>query len=151
MPFRARLKKVFGRTSSGSSEGSMTPSGHPIEYYKPGEVPRSKYRGPWNQEHQDKLSSFNFAWGRKTSFQGSEYSPAQTRAQSRAQSRAHSRRSSWMSVARRPSTKGSVSGKSDSGKKSERVPSRVGQVPEAEGEETDVLNGKWNLSPSCVH
>lgn len=131
MPFRARIKRAFGRSGSGSSSpsgGSTTPSGLPIEYYKEHEVPRSKYRGPWNQAHQDKLSSFAFSFGRKKSFQGSEWSPAQTRA--------HSRRSSWISH-KRPSTRSSIS--ESSVKVVSRAPSRVGQVPEVDGDD-DVAN-----------
>lgn len=62
--------------------------------------------------------------------QGSEYSPAQTRA--------NSRRSSWIST-RRPSTKGS--GRAGKEKQGSRAPSRVGQVPEIDGDD-DVVNGK---------
>ena len=136
MPFRARFKKAFGRSGSGSSSSdNTTPSGLPIEFYKPGEIPRSKYRGPWNQAHQDKLSSFQFSFGRRASFQGSDYSPAQSRAQSR--------RSSW--IGRRPSTRGSTRG-STSGRSakavSDRAPSRIGKVAEGSDEDNDVTNGE---------
>lgn len=110
MPFRAKLKKAFGsgrsnsKSSTPSGDGSNTPNGHhthrtDIEYYKPGEIPRSKYRGPWNKEHQEKLHSFSFNFGgRKSSVSGnSNWSPSASRAQSR--------RSSWIS-AKRPSTSG---------------------------------------------
>ena len=146
MQFRARMKKAFGRNSESRSpsEASTTQSGLPIQYYKPGEVPRSKYRGPWNQEHQDKLHSFNFSFGRKTSFQGSEYSPAQTRAQSR--------RSSWISV-KRPSTKGSgISGKANEKaheKAHDKDTLRIDQLVENVGDD-DILNGEITPLPCAV-
>ena len=132
MPLRARFKKAFGRSSS-SSSGTTTPSGFPIEFYKPGEIPRSKYRGAWNQDHQDKLSAFTFSFGRKNSFHGSEYSPAQTRT--------HSRRSSWSSH-HRPGTKGSLTAKNL--KAAECAASMIGHVEEIEGDD-DVTNGECFL------
>lgn len=144
MPFRAKLKKAFGggrsssKSSTPSGDGSHTPNGHhthrtDVEYYKPGEIPRSKYRGPWNKEHQEKLHSFSFNFGGRQSSLGgsSDWSPTASRAQSR--------RSSWIS-GRRPST----SGKSGKGRKSsERARHRLGEqkLDENAGDD-DVANGE---------
>ena len=88
MPFRAKMKRAFGRDSS--EEGTDAPKKEkkqklPDNVYKPGEpMPRPKYRGPWDKEHQDKLTSFSFAnaFGRRKSEQ-SEYSPMGSKLPSR--------------------------------------------------------------------
>jgi len=107
MPFRARVKRALIGPSSDSSDLKKTESRKskkerlPDNVYKPGEMmPRPKYRGPYNQAHQDKLSAFNFggAWQeRKTSSstqktQGSDYSPMGSRLPSQGPSR---RGSGW--------------------------------------------------------
>ena len=114
MPIRARLKRAFG----GSSNNDYDPSNpltqppnkkskkdYPENVYRPGEsMPKPKYRGPWNQAHQDKLSAFTFgdAWKRRKSNMtnksaqsaqaNSEYSPMGSRLPSRGASR---RGSTW--------------------------------------------------------
>lgn len=59
----------------------------PDNIYKPHEMPKPKYRGPYNQAHQDKLSAFSFgdAWKRrKSSATGnSDMSPMGSRIMSR--------------------------------------------------------------------
>ena len=98
-------------------------------------MPRPKYRGPWNQAHQDKLSAFSFgsisgrASRRRSSAQGSDYSPMGSKLPSRAPSR---RGSAWSAFsgggrARRSMVRG------ESG----------GGVEEAEGDEGDVGNGMF--------
>ena len=97
MPFRAKMKRAFGKDSP--EDGSDPPKKEkkqkvPDNVYKPGEpMPRPKYRGPWDKEHQDKLTSFSFAkaFGRRNS-DHSEYSPMG--------SKLPSRRGSFLNVGR---------------------------------------------------
>src|SRR5271169_6567529 len=94
MSFRAKLKKTFGGKRSGENtlSGDSTPRRSDIEYYKPHEIPKSKYRGHFDPEHQEKLHSFSFAdaFGRRaSSIMSGAFSPGGTKAQSR--------RGSWMS------------------------------------------------------
>ena len=121
MPFRAKFKKALGGGNP-SSDDSEVPnksflnktSAHrpltkselkawPKNVYKPGEVmPRPKYRGPWNQAHQDKLSAFSFGSSSRrrssaTVRTGSEYSPMGSKLPSRGQSRRNSS-ISWSSL-----------------------------------------------------
>lgn len=83
MGLRDRLKKIKNTPS-----GTSTPK---IEYYKPGEEPKPKYRGKIDKEHADKLHSFSFsdAWSRRKSTVSEGHgtmSPGGTMAQSRATS-----------------------------------------------------------------
>ncbi|KAH8689426.1 hypothetical protein BGW36DRAFT_308619 [Talaromyces proteolyticus] len=55
MPFRDRFKKAFRRPEK---EKDTKPK---IEYYRRGECPRSKYRGPVDPEHKRRLYDWNFA------------------------------------------------------------------------------------------
>ncbi|KAL9605582.1 MAG: hypothetical protein Q9179_001240 [Wetmoreana sp. 5 TL-2023] len=104
MPFRAKVKKAFGKsnedpseTSSDLSQVQCKPSTkktkkqkveYPDNVYKPGEIPASKYNGPYDKKHQQKLHAFNFA----SAFQGrrksehSLYSPMGSRLPSRVSS-----------------------------------------------------------------
>ncbi|EAS28235.3 uncharacterized protein CIMG_09439 [Coccidioides immitis RS] len=89
MPIREKMKRVFSRTTSGSSNSNSPSScphpskpkattvvlagvktvkvkprvgkdGNPIiELYKPHEVPRSKYRGPFDEEHLKRLAAYS--------------------------------------------------------------------------------------------
>ena len=96
MPFRAKMKRAFGRDSPEEGSDQAQTNGKvsdkkkkkqklPDNVYKPGEVmPRPKYRGPYDKEHQDKLTSFNFANAftrRKSDY--SEYSPMGSKLPSR--------------------------------------------------------------------
>ena len=110
MPFRAKMKRALGRANSSSAGSDLTKTDTnkskskkskkeklPDNVYKPGEVmPRPKYRGPYNQAHQDKLSAFSFGdvWKRRKSSAtaNSDISPMGSRAMSRRES-AWSRRS----------------------------------------------------------
>ena len=114
MPFRAKFKRALGGTSTGtSSPGEEKPQKSflnktsarthrktaegdewPDNVYKPWEqMPRPKYRGPWNQAHQDKLSAFSFSSSSRrrrssgTGRAGSEYSPMGSKLPSRGASR----------------------------------------------------------------
>lgn len=71
MGFRDRVKKTFKKKEgSMSGSGGSTPStgseSHytgrtDIEYYKPHEIPKSKYRGKVDPEHKERLESYSFA------------------------------------------------------------------------------------------
>ncbi|KAL9014204.1 MAG: hypothetical protein Q9173_001135 [Seirophora scorigena] len=101
MPFRDKVKKAFGKSSDDPSESALDlsqlqpkpsskkPKKQKIEFpedvYKPGEIPESKYKGPYNKAHQQKLHAFSFAsafQGRRKSDQ-SLYSPMGSRMPSR--------------------------------------------------------------------
>ena len=102
MPFRAKMKRALGRTNSSSTGSDLTQTDTnksakskkpkkeklPDNVYKPGEaMPRPKYRGPYNQAHQDKLSAFSFGdmWKRRRSSAtaNSDISPMGSRVMSR--------------------------------------------------------------------
>jgi hypothetical protein len=57
MTFRDRFRKAFHRSSSDKDKDAKPK----IEYYRRGECPRSKYRGPVDPEHKRKLYDWNFA------------------------------------------------------------------------------------------
>lgn len=97
MPFRAKVKRALGRTHSSASGSNLTQTSTnksskskkeklPDNVYKPGEpMPRPKYRGPFNQAHQDKLSAFSFGdmWNRRKSSVEGDISPMGSRITSR--------------------------------------------------------------------
>ena len=102
MPFRAKMKRALGRSGSSNEGSDLTTTSMnkstkskkpkkeklPDNIYKPGEpMPRPKYRGPYNQAHQDKLSAFSFgdAWRRRKSSAtaNSDMSPMGSRLMSR--------------------------------------------------------------------
>lgn len=70
MAIRERLRKTFGgKKKDGSASGKSSTSSDPthytgrtdIEYYKPHEIPKSKYRGRVDPEHQERLDTYSFA------------------------------------------------------------------------------------------
>lgn len=132
MPFREKMKRAFGRspsTSDGSELAKTSSKGSKKDQeniYKPGEMPKPKYRGPYNQAHQDKLSAFSFggAWARRKSDQ-SQYSPMGSRLPSR-----------------RGSTLGGRSPEARS-----RQQSYVGQVVENADGDDDIGNGTFYPRP----
>ena len=87
MGVRQKMKRAFTGKKPGDNSPSDTgtPKIPGIEYYKPKEVPKSKYRGNGDQAHQDKLNAFSFAEAFKfrRSADYSNYSPTGTRSQSR--------------------------------------------------------------------
>ena len=91
MPFREKMRKALGRSNDDGSDPMAKKAKKeklPDNVYKPGEpMPRPKYRGPYNQAHQDKLSAFSFgdAWKRRKSSGtvGSDMSPMGSRLMSR--------------------------------------------------------------------
>lgn len=126
MPFREKMKRAFRRTSSTtegselaktSSKASKKDKGN---IYESGEMPKPKYRGPYNKAHQDKLSAFSFgeAWSRRKSDQ-SQYSPMGSRLPSR-------RGSTFSGRSREPKS---------------RQQSYVGQVVENTDGDDDIANG----------
>ena len=99
MPFRSRMKRVFGHSSSGSSSSASAEKAHEptLDYrkdstvYRPGEfMPRPKYRQPAEREHKARLESFSFgaAAGKfiRRLSNSSNYSPMGTRLPSRSTS-----------------------------------------------------------------
>ncbi|KAF9886894.1 hypothetical protein FE257_011017 [Aspergillus nanangensis] len=57
MSFRQKVRKVFHRQSSNAKSKD---NGIKIEYYKRHEIPRSKFKGPFDPEHQQRLASWSF-------------------------------------------------------------------------------------------
>ena len=159
MPFRTKLKRALGggggnnassETSSLSKIDSSKASQKakpklPDNVYKPGEpMPRPKYRGPWNQAHQDKLSAFRFgsisgmAGRRRSSAQASDYSPMGSKLPSRGPSQGPSRRgSAWSALS-------AGSGKRR-GVGSRRHTQRDDGVEEAE-DDADTANGAFSFT-----
>lgn len=64
MTFRERVKRVFHRSTSSSSSSSNNKhnnNGKPkVEYYRRHEIPPSKFRGPFDKEHQKRLAAWSF-------------------------------------------------------------------------------------------
>ena len=63
MPFREKVKRVFGRQSPPKREsigGRINRHGIRVEYYRRGACPPSKFRGPFDREHQKRLAAWNF-------------------------------------------------------------------------------------------
>ncbi|KAJ5483023.1 hypothetical protein N7539_006469 [Penicillium diatomitis] len=57
MSFRDRVKRVFRRPSAGKAEKAGKPK---VEYYRRGEIPPSKFKGPFDKEHQKRLAAWSF-------------------------------------------------------------------------------------------
>ena len=133
MGFREKMKRTFTNNKSGDNSPSdpATPKIPGVEYYKPGEVPRSKYRGNGDKAHQEKLHSFSFADAFKNRRHSgtSSYSPGGTRAQSR--------RASYFS---RSSKQSDVDGTS-----LRRKSTNPGRVQEAAEDEGDITNGQYPM------
>ena len=55
MAFREKVRRVFHRSSSSTSNGKPK-----VEYYRRSEVPPSKFRGPFDKEHQKRLAAWSF-------------------------------------------------------------------------------------------
>ncbi|KAK5197787.1 hypothetical protein LTR99_010077 [Exophiala xenobiotica] len=105
MGLRVKLRKTFSSKPKTPNSTAHTPQPGEIhytdrtdiEYYKPHEIPRSKYRGKVDPEHQASLAAFSLADAfsaarRRSSLALSgTFSPGGTKAQSRATSRAQSR------------------------------------------------------------
>ncbi|OOQ87250.1 hypothetical protein PEBR_17509 [Penicillium brasilianum] len=57
MPLRDRFKRVFHRSSASKDAKNGKPK---IEYYRRHEIPPSKFRGPFDKEHQKRLAAWSF-------------------------------------------------------------------------------------------
>ena len=158
MPFREKAKNLFRRSSRADSLSKTDTNSSerlPSNVYKPGEMPKPKYRRAPEKEHKEKLEAFSFGTAlRKKSFQ-SAYSPMGTRA--------HSRRTSLLSLGRR--SRGSIGRKSEDArvgsvastasdksgpngvrqKEGAAVAPRLQTEPEQEGDD-DVTNGEYKMS-----
>ncbi|KAL5332725.1 hypothetical protein BJX70DRAFT_404304 [Aspergillus crustosus] len=55
MSLRDKLRKVFQKHKAKPSE-----SGIKIEYYRRGEIPPTKFKGPFDREHQKSLAAWSF-------------------------------------------------------------------------------------------
>jgi len=113
MGLRANLRKTFSSSNKKHSTSSQTgPNGEQlymhrtdIEYYKPHEIPKSKYRGRVDPDHAASLQAFSLADAFSSARRRSSlalsgtFSPGGTKGQSAAGTRVHSRVPS-----RRPST-----------------------------------------------
>jgi len=112
MGLRVKLRRTFTSNKKDSTSGpTLGPNGETlymdrtdIEYYKPNEIPKSKYRGKVDPEHAASLQAFSLADAfsaarRRSSLALSgTFSPGGTKSQSTTASRAQSR-----AVSRRPS------------------------------------------------
>ncbi|RMD42980.1 hypothetical protein DV735_g2102, partial [Chaetothyriales sp. CBS 134920] len=106
MAIRERLRRTFRSKKSASAEvdDGYPPRRKDLEYYKPHEIPKSKYKGKVDPEHRERLEAYSLGDAfentrRRTSVAMSgTFSPGGTQALSAAQSR----RSSWTS--REPSS-----------------------------------------------
>lgn len=137
MGVREKMKKAFGGKKSGdnSPSGTGTPGIPGVEYYKPGQVPKSKYRGKWDQDHQDKLHAFSFAaaFRSRRGSGHSVYSPSGRKAQSR-----------------RPSYFSKIS-KSDADDTSVRRKStNPGKVAEDADDQGDATNGQYSFYQTTI-
>lgn len=172
MPFRSKLKRALGGGGGGNGTSETSSlnktdskaskkAGHeksnlPDNVYKPGEpMPRPKYRGPWNQAHQDKLSAFRFGSfsssrmsegreerrKRRSSAQASDYSPMGSKLPSRGPSQAPSRRgSAWSAFSGGSGSKRRAMG---SRRQTQQRGGDDGLEEAAEGD-TDVANGAFS-------
>lgn len=59
MPLRDKVKRAF-HIPNNPSRPATNGNGVKIEYYKRHETPRSKFRGPFDREHQERLAAWNF-------------------------------------------------------------------------------------------
>ncbi|EYE97127.1 uncharacterized protein EURHEDRAFT_410166 [Aspergillus ruber CBS 135680] len=59
MALRDRVKRVF-RRSSLTTAPKTNRNGIKIEYYRRNEVPKSKFKGPFDPEHQKQLAAWSF-------------------------------------------------------------------------------------------
>ncbi|OJJ82660.1 uncharacterized protein ASPGLDRAFT_48764 [Aspergillus glaucus CBS 516.65] len=59
MALRDRVKRVF-RRSSLTAAPKTNRNGIKIEYYRRNEVPKSKFKGPFDPEHQKQLAAWSF-------------------------------------------------------------------------------------------
>lgn len=158
MAIRERLRKTFGgkkkdgSSSSGKSSTSSDPTHYTgrtdIEYYKPHEIPKSKYRGRVDPEHKERLETYSFAdafdQARRRGSQALSgiMSPGGTKSQSR--------RTSYMSHVSRdapiPRSTAATPAPVDIGNPLSRRPTNAGQpaalIRENSDDDTNIMNSK---------
>lgn len=57
MSLRDKFKRVFHRPSASKDAKNGKPK---VEYYRRHEIPPSKFRGPFDKEHQKRLAAWSF-------------------------------------------------------------------------------------------
>ncbi|ETN46841.1 uncharacterized protein HMPREF1541_01030 [Cyphellophora europaea CBS 101466] len=122
MSLREKIKRRFTKKSSDASDG-YPPRRKDIEYYKPNEIPKSKYRGKVDKLHQAQLEAYSlegaFKSVRRRASQAlsGTFSPGGTNARSAAASAAASaatsRRPSFARARSQLSTANSISEERD--------------------------------------
>lgn len=159
MAIRDKLRKTFGgkkkegSSSSGTSSTSSDPTYYTgrtdIEYYKPHEIPKSKYRGRVDPEHKERLDAYSFGDAfnqvRRRSSQALSgiMSPGGTKSQSR--------RTSYMShVSRDARSTATTPAPNEIDNPMSRRPTNAGQpaalIRENSDDDTDVLNSESTSS-----
>lgn len=151
MGLRDTLKRTFTKKPSDASDGKP-PRRKDIEYYKPHEIPKSKYRGKVDKLHQAQLEAYSlegaFASVRRrasNAFSGT-FSPGGTGARSAATSLApsavNSRRPSYAHVRSHLSTANSVSEDRDSDSDNDNDSTR--------DQTTGIKSNSQDSSPSLI-
>lgn len=157
MPIRDRLRKTFGgkKKEDSNSSGSSSVSSDTyytgrkdIEYYKPHEIPKSKYRGRVDPEHKERLEAYSFgdafAEVRRRSSQAFSgiMSPGGTKSQSR--------RPSYMSHVSRDARSTATTPAHDIDNPISRRPTDAGLpaplIRENSDDDTDVMNSESSSS-----
>jgi len=164
MAIRERLRKTFSyKKKDGSSSGGSTPStgsdpSHytgrtDIEYYKPHEIPKSKYKGKVDPEHKERLESYCFAAAFTTVRRKS--SQALSGIMSPGGTKSQSRRASYMSHMSKASRDGGRKSIADNSVSNEPPISKSGTlagppatlIRENSDDDTNVLNGEFGMFP----
>lgn len=155
MGLRDRVRKTF-KKKDGSSSGGSTPSTSSdpnhytgrtdIEYYKPNEIPKSKYKGKVDPEHKEKLENYSFSDAFQTVRRKS--SQALSGIMSPGGTKSQSRRPSYMSHMSRTSKDVRTPGPHDGGNPLSRVGTSAGPpatlIRENSDDDTDVQNRKFS-------
>jgi len=169
MAIRDRLRKTFKRNKDNSSSGGSTPSTSSdpdhytgrtdIEYYKPHEIPKSKYKGKVDPNHQKSLDAYSFADAFSTVRRRS--SQALSGIMSPGGTKSQSRRASYMSHMSKASNDRGKSVSSAAGlpggqhplsrqvTASERRPATL--IKENSEDDTDVFNGEISMILRTCH
>ena len=168
MAIREKLRKTFGKKSRGSSSGGSTPSTSSdpnhytgrtdIEYYKPHEIPKSKYKGKVDPEHKERLEAYSFADAfntvRRKSSQAlsGTMSPGGTKSQSRRPS--YVSHISKASKDDRRKSIGTTPGANDDVNSLNRHGTHTGTsaplIRENSDDDTDVQNGETSVFPTLA-
>lgn len=169
MAIRERLRKTFKKNKGSSASGGSTPStgsdpSHytgrtDIEYYKPHEIPKSKYKGRVDPEHKERLEAYSFADAfatvRRKSSQALSgiMSPGGTKSQSRRPSymshMSKASRDGRKSVASTPGPHDGLHPSSGQGIASDKPHAPL--IRENSKDDTNVLNGEFNKSFECTY